>query len=322
MKSALITGGSGWLGFELVKQLIYDGYQVKAMDRVMSQELISLKKLYPERLILIQAELDELDKWEKEFENLDYLYHFAAKVHSKPTNKEDIDSFFYINRDMTKLLFDKAKKYGVKKVIFISSVSVYGNNLKKQVNSDDIHLPDTPYAESKHEAEMYGLEMFKDSGFPIVIIQPVTVYGKGDRGNFKKLYNLSQKGLTLKFGNGENVKSVIYYKDLILMIKLIAQDSKTKGRTFICGTELITYNNILKKYHSKARPVIKIVINEFFSKILINLLKNGTRKMKNISEMIHSLMSNNSYDFSVAKMYLKDNEITYFESWLCDEEYK
>lgn len=322
MKTSLVTGAGGWIGLELVKKLLEDGHTVKALNRSVNKNLIELKKIHNDRLLLIPGDMTQISEWESELRGIDYLFHLAAKVHSKPTNKDEENEFYLINRDCTKELFDKALENKVGKVVFVSTVAVYGKHGNKVIDINTERKPETPYAISKNEAEMYGLELYEKYGFPISIVQPVTVYGGNDRGNFRKLYNLSQKGLSVRFGDGKNNKSVIYYKDLAFMIKNISQSNNTNGKRIICGSESILYNNIINKIKSDSKLKIVIYVPTMISKLVINLLTiSNINKLCNIASTIETLMNDNIYDFSNSIKYLDNECNTLFKNWDCKKEY-
>lgn len=322
MKVALVTGAGGWIGLELVKSLLTEGYTVKALVRKNNKELDNIKKYYNDKLHIILGDMVELDNWKDELYGVDSLFHLAAKVHSKPKTKADEDEFYLINRDCTNKLFDYAIEYNLKKVIFVSTVAVYGNHGENSIDINTHRIPKTPYAISKNQAEMYGLDLYKEKGLPISIVQPVTVYGGKDRGNFKKLYNLANKGVLIRFGNGLNKKSIIYYKDLVKMILNISEDKNTSGKIFICGTENIEYNIILKKIKQNCPNTLKIYLGDRISKVIINILNNlNISILSNLSKNIETLRSNNIYDINDSLKYINRGEITMFESWKCNEEY-
>lgn len=321
MKTALVTGAGGWLGLELTIRLLKDNYNVKAVDRILNTSLLDLKKKYPNQLQLIEHELDEISVWGKELDNIDQLYHLAAQVHFKPKTKKDSEKFYYINRDCTKLLFDKAIEYNVKKVVFVSTVAVYGNN-NSTVNINTVRQPTTPYGISKNEAENYGMKLIKEKEFPLVIVQPVTVYGGNDRGNFRKLYDLSKRRIGIQFGDGKNIKSIIYYKDLITILKSIGEDNKTNFQTIICGTEHLEYSEIIKKFCKINHVPFIVKIPKYITVIIIRLSKIGGKKINNLGENIQSLLNSNIYDINQSLSYIDKDKITNFTNWNCEEEYE
>lgn len=321
MKTALITGAGGWLGLELSKKLLEENYYIKALDRVESEGLRKLKQQFPNNVKLLIYDLEQINRWKEELEGIDYLYHLAAKVHSKPKNIQDIDSFYFINYECTKALFNEALNYSVGKVIFISTVAVYGKENSKTITVSSNRNSKSPYGISKNKAEKYGLKLFNEEKFPIVIIQPTTVYGGNDKGNFAKLYELSKKGLSVVFGTGENKKTIIYYKDLIEMMQNIAEDEVNIGKTFICGTEIITYNEILDHFNKKNK-VFKIQVPKFIAKILIFIGQNGNRKMINLAENIQTLIEDNIYEIESTLNYIDREQVTKFKNWKCERDYE
>lgn len=320
MKTALVTGAGGWIGLELVKSLLDNNYIVKALVRKSNEDLEKLKIIAKENLNIIIGDMSEIEAWRNELENVDLLFHLAAKVHSKPNNKEEEKEFYLINRDYTNNLFDKAIEYNIKKVIFVSTVAVYGNHGDKIININSNRRPKTPYAISKNEAELYGMRLYKEKNFPLIIVQPVTVYGGRDRGNFKKLYDLGNKGILVKFGDGLNKKSIIYYKDLVKLMINLSENHDSLGKTFICGTENIEYNKILCKIKNESNAKIIFNVPKFISKTAIKILKSTRiNKLNNLSQNINTLMCDNLYEYNEVNKYIENSVL--FEKWNCREEY-
>lgn len=314
MKKILITGAGGWLGSELTERLLEEGNKIRAFVLFSSKKLNQLKDKYDSLLEIVEGDICNKGTVNKCLEGIDEVYHLAAKVHSLPKNKADEDEFFSINTEATEQLFELCTIHNVKRVIFYSSVSVYGES-EDAIDVNSPKNPVTAYAKSKLMAEEIGLKLYREKGLPITIIEPVTVYGGDDVGNFEKLKKLVNKGFVPRFGDGENKKTVIYYKDLISMTIGIAKDINTIGKVIICGSESISYNHIIDVLsRGSSRKVIILKLNNRFTKVIINICNfiniGITRK---VARQITVLSSNNEYKIPSTSKYL--NNFISFKSY-------
>ena len=306
----LITGAGGWLGSELTESILKEGNFVRAFVLFTSSRLNELKNEYLDKLEIIEGDICDEYLVNESLNDIDIVYHLAAKVHSLPKNKKDEEAFFKINTEGSKILFNNCIKNNVKRVIFYSTVAVYGES-EYEINSESKVNPITAYGKSKLEAEQFGMKLFKNSSLPITIIEPVTVYGGNDVGNFEKLKSLASKGILVRFGDGKNKKTVIYYKDLVSMTMQIANSSEAIGKRIICGTEHISINDINTVFRELGdKRKIKFDINESISNFCIktfNLI--GISLTKKIARQITVLKSNNIYDLNEAKKYIKSYKL-------------
>jgi len=104
---------------------------------------------------------------------------------------------------------------------------------------------------------------------------------------------------------GKNKKTVIYYKDLIKMVLNIAQDNETIGKTVICGTEVLTINEINRILISKnKKKVFMIRIPTVITSIAIKLCCFS--KLKKIRRKIIALIQNNEFDINESKRYITE----------------
>ncbi|MGL4875401.1 MAG: NAD-dependent epimerase/dehydratase family protein [Clostridium sp.] len=293
----LITGAGGWLGSELTEQLLEQGKHIKALVLITSQKLEELKNKYKDRLEIIEGDICSEQTIEEVLIDVSKVFHLAAKVHCQPKNEKDIQDFFKINTEASKLIFDKCLEKNIERVIFYSSVSVYGES-EEMISVNSPKNPVTPYAKSKLQAEEYGMKLFEEKGLKLTVIQPVTVYGGDDVGNFEKMRAFSEKGFLPRFGDGKNKKTIIYFKDLIEMTVKISEKEDFIGKTVICGTETISINRIIEiltKIDERKCRIIKI------NKVIANLLEKIFEvklmgKMNVIGRQIRVLKMNNKYN--------------------------
>ena len=305
----LITGAGGWLGTELTLQLLLQGKKVRAFNKTETESLKKLKTQFEDMLEIVLGDITVSEQIEKAMKDVKEVYHLAAKVHFIPTNKREEEEFYTVNTEATRQLFDYCTKYKVERVIFFSSVSVFEKS-ENLISENSKKNPDTIYGKSKLEAEKIGKTYFEKYNLPITIIEPVTVYGEGDVGNFAKLEKMAKKGFLISFGKQKNKKTVIYYKDLIRMTIEIAKDKSSIGKNIICGTETIEVNEIYKILEQKEHHnIIHIKIPTWMSILGIKVCCFSI--LKKIRRKIQALMANNEFDLSGCQKYLRGNFMSF-----------
>ena len=201
MKKILITGQNSYIGGMFIKWVEQwpDDYQVDEIS------------------------VHGKDWKQKDFSTYDTVFHVAGIVHTKE-NKDNIDLFYKVNRDLTFEIAKKAKNDGVKQFIFMSTMNVYGVT-SGVITEDTICKPKTSYGKSKLEAEKL-IEGLQDNKFNIATIRPPMVYGPNTVGNYVRLSKLAK--ITPVFPNIKNKRSMIYIDNLSEFIRLII-DEKDLG---------------------------------------------------------------------------------------------
>jgi len=179
-KKVLIVGENSYIGKRL------------------TQELTSHHVL----VVLVGARNQE---WKKlSFKDYDSVVIAAALVHKKET-KESWPLYQQINCEMPVAIAKKAKRAGVSQVVFLSSMSVFGNSYEK-ITKETEPKPESFYGKAKYQAEQ-ELKELENKEFHLAIVRPPMVYGEGCPGNYKRLKKLAQ--YTLFFPDTKNKRSMI-----------------------------------------------------------------------------------------------------------------
>ena len=200
----LITGASGFLGSELVRQATDAGMMVRAMCRSHSSSLLGVDH-YRADILNPTALIPALD-------GIKGVIHAAGLAHVFDQSSFAAASFRAVNEVGTANVVRAAGHAGVQHCILISSVSVYGGG----ASGGDENLvcrPRGPYAESKWQAELRAIEIAKTTGLPLTILRLATLYGEGDPGNVARLMRAIDRGRFLWVGDGSNRKSLIHRQD-------------------------------------------------------------------------------------------------------------
>lgn len=217
MKNILITGANSYVGTSFEKWLSQwpEKYHVDTIDMI-----------------------DGLWR-EKSLAGYDAVFHVAGIAHRKET-KQNAHEYYTVNRDLVVEIARKAKTDGAKQFIFMSTMSVYGM-LTGVITKDTVPAPKTHYGKSKLQAEE-KIQKLSDDSFKVVILRPPMIYGKGCRGNYRKLAELAK--ITPIFPDIENKRSMIYIDNLSEFVRTVI-DKQTQGIFLPQNKEYISTNKLV-----------------------------------------------------------------------------
>lgn len=200
----LITGGSGFIGSHFSRYL--------NLDHTINLDL--LKPNSHKWIRFINGDIRNKSDVEKAIssEKIDSIISLAAKHHDFGIGH---DEYFDTNEDGTKVLCEVAAENNIKKIVFYSSVAVYG--IRQEISTEAMQpQPDSPYGASKLAGEKV-LERWaaEDPTRQVLIIRPTLVYGANNRANMFNLIRQIDSGLYFHLGNASNIKSIAYVENLV-----------------------------------------------------------------------------------------------------------
>jgi nucleoside-diphosphate-sugar epimerase len=173
MKKIIVTGGCGYIGSRLVPFLLERGYWVKVIDKLdFYNNLTPHPNLVIDERDILQTNLDD-------YEGFDCLIHLAGLSNDPMANFSPKDNFIQ-NLGVSGLVAFYAKTVGIKKFIFASSCSVYGNSGHDLCNETSKPIATFPYGVSKIQTENFLYSMV-DSDFEVTCLRQATVYGWSPR---------------------------------------------------------------------------------------------------------------------------------------------
>ncbi len=232
MKSIFVTGSNGFTGSNLVPFLKQYNFNVTAADR----------KLY--------HQLEFFDEWDSLLNNVDVVIHLAGRAHvTKAPESEALTSFRTVNVLGTKKLAEAAKKSGVKRFIYLSSIKVNGKfTLDSPFSPSDTPHPSDPYAISKYEAEQVLMSLHDPEKFQVVIVRPPLIYGPGVKANFLRLVRAIKNKTLLPFGMVQNKRSFISTDNLNDLIRVCIDHPLASGEIFLASDgEALSVKNLALK---------------------------------------------------------------------------
>jgi nucleoside-diphosphate-sugar epimerase len=291
-----ITGASGSLGTELLKQLKYRFSDNRIIAFSLDPTLIR-----DDSTEYVVGDICHLsDEYLKNsLSDVDVIIHLAALVHQPKAPK---DKYYQVNYLATRKLSEAFSKYSaslIKQFIYISSVAVYGNYQSLPYSEESHCLPDTPYGESKFLAENHLRNSFTNTSLHYTILRPATIYGgQSDRGNIAKMIRLLMKWRVFPlFNSGDALKSFVYVGDVAKAIIDCLNNKITFGQTYNISAPALSLKTIVDLLARRfGFTVIFIPVPLLFFK-RINLVKQ--------------LFRHNSYSFQKAKDVLHYNPHTF-----------
>jgi len=171
----LVTGGAGFIGSNIAEFLLKKGYKVRILDNFSTGKLEHIKP-FINKLEVVRGDIRKDRDLSKALKNVDYVLHQAA-LRSVPRSVDDPLSTNEVNITGTLKLLMASKKAKVKRLVYASSSSVYGDAKTFPQNETHATAPVSPYATSKLAAENYCRVFSKTYGFETVSLRYFNVFG-------------------------------------------------------------------------------------------------------------------------------------------------
>jgi UDP-glucose 4-epimerase len=216
-----VTGASGFIGRALVPSLVTAGYKVRAAAR--HEPLFALPVETASH-----GDLDAGVDWGPLVDDVDFVVHLAGIAHTG--TGIPASQYNRVNHLATAALADAAKKAGVSRVVFISTIRAQtGPRADHVLTEDDAPQPTDPYGRSKLAAET----ALARSGVDFTVLRPVMVYGPGIKGNLRTLARLAALPLPLPFGTFVNGRSLLGVGNLVAAIIFVLCNPQSGGETYV-----------------------------------------------------------------------------------------
>lgn len=233
-KNVLVTGANGFIGAALCEHLESIGVRVKASIRDRS------KDLHNNRSYVEVGDINSSTNWRNALTGVDAVVHAAARVHvMHESSVNPLEEFRRVNVAGSVNLATQAAEIGIKRFVFISSLGVNGAFTKqKPFFADDDPAPNSPYAQSKLEAEKALFRLGHETGMEIVVLRPPMVYGINAPGNFKTLIHWIHKNIPLPLGAiTNNRRSFICLDNLVDLIGICLMHERAAGEIFLASDD-------------------------------------------------------------------------------------
>lgn len=311
MKKILVIGGAGYVGSQLVLELLKKNYQVTVYDLMIYGNIFKEKL---DNLSLVKGDVRDLNKLKDIVSLNDSIIHLAC-ISNDPSFELNPKLGHEINYSCFEPLVKISKDLGIKRFIYASSSSVYGVKEEKEVNEESKLEPLTDYSRFKAQCEEVLLK-YSDNNFIATILRPATVCGFSIRQRLDLvvniLTNIGYHKKQIKILGGNQLRPNIHIDDMVgAYLHVLETDIQLiKNEIFNVGFENYTVENLAKmvkknigeevkllyektndnrSYHISSKKIseklgflpkkniedgIKDLIFAFENKILINTLEN------------------------------------------------
>ncbi len=221
----MVTGAAGFIGSHLCERLVSERHFVAGLDnfdpfygrKIKESNIQVLKK--SDRFKLVEGDIRDADCVESICDDdIEVIVHLAAKAGVRPSIA-DPAGYADCNVNGTVVLLEAARKFGIKKFIFASSSSVYGNNKKVPFSeTDNVDYPISPYAATKKAGELICHTYHHLYGIDLTCLRYFTVYGPRQRPDLAihKFAKLIEQGKPIPvFGDGSMMRDFTYIDDIV-----------------------------------------------------------------------------------------------------------
>jgi nucleoside-diphosphate-sugar epimerase len=239
----LVTGANGFVGAALCRRLLEFGFLVRGAVRdqpKLPQGGTSESDDF--EWVVLHDRSDE-NETNRALQGVSAVVHLAARVHVMTDYASDpLREFRRVNASWTERLARAAASQGVRRVVYMSSIKVNGEQSVVPFTEQDLPNPQDPYGVSKWEGEQALAGISSQTGLETVVVRSPLVYGPGVGGNFLQLLNILRRGVPLPLARVQNRRSLIYRGNLVDALVCCVRDIRAAGQTYLVsdGEDLST----------------------------------------------------------------------------------
>ena len=231
-----VTGGAGFIGSHLIKNLVERGNEVIVIDNLNTGKKQNIEKI-SEKIDFFEVDIRDFNAIEDILKNVDGIFHEAALASVQDSFRIP-DEFFDVNVNGTENILKLAKKNNFK-VVYASSSSVYGNPTRIPIKESDEKNPINPYAETKLKKEELAIKYSK-MGVSVIGLRYFNVFGKGQSKEYAGVLKLFLERIRDKLspkinGDGTQFRDFVYVGDVV-NANIMSMDSDVNHEFFNVGT--------------------------------------------------------------------------------------
>lgn len=252
-KKVAVTGSCGFIGPNLIEELLAQGASVIALDLPNTD----WGKL-PKKVKQVKVDIMDTKTLSGVFKNVDIVYHLAARTDIDSNKLED----YAVNYEGTKNVFVAATSQNkLERFVFYSTQLVVGLfNETRFIDESEPFKTKTAYGQSKIEGEKVVRAYSKKTGVPFTTIRPTSVYGPHGEAPYKAFFRAVKKRHYFHVGKANNLVSWVYVKNLVNLTILVSISKQAKNETYF-GNDLYPYTmreivDCISAYYDLKTPTV------------------------------------------------------------------
>ncbi|WP_342075975.1 NAD-dependent epimerase/dehydratase family protein [Yoonia sp. SS1-5] len=253
MKRSLVTGGAGFIGGHLARQLVARGKPVTILDDFSSGTRDNLAA----GARVLEGSVTDPAIVRDAMQDCDEVFHFAALV-SVPACIDNWSYGHQVNIGGSINVFEVAKILGGIPVIYASSAAIYGDRGARLCVEDSLPCPKSPYGADKLASEHHARAFWETAALPSMGLRFFNVYGPGQShtspysGVIARFCDNAKNGRAhTVFGDGEQVRDFVFIDDLVLLLGQLMAGLKTRPRADIA--------NVCTNQPTSLRDLIRLI---------------------------------------------------------------
>lgn len=238
MSKHLVTGGTGFTGYNLAKRLAENGEDVIALD-IKDGYKDDLEKLGVKVVI---GSINDDKLIDSLMDGVEYIHHIAAAF--RQINLPD-EVYWNVNVESNRVLIEAAKKHGIKRYLLTSTGGVHGHIESPPANENAPISTRDYYQLTKYEGEKLARQLCEEYKIPYVIIRPAPIFGPGDT-RILLLYKSIKSGKFMMLGSGKVHYHLIFIDNLVDAYLLCVEKEEALGQTYIIAdNECLNLNELV-----------------------------------------------------------------------------
>jgi nucleoside-diphosphate-sugar epimerase len=267
--TVLVLGGTGFIGRELIRQLLAAGYCVRAMVRGAGGVLEELDNSHLE---IVRGDIRQERDLKSAMQGIEFVYHLAT------SDSKTWDETLRNEVEPTRSLGQLCLAAGVKRLVYTGTIASYYAGAKAGTITEETPLdPDIDrriyYARAKAASEALLMEMHRTQQLPVVIFRPGIVIGRG--GNpFHSGVGMYTQNICQVWGNGSNKLPLVLVKDVAAALLRGIETKRIEGRSYnLIDTPLLTARDYLKELELRTGMKLTIYYRSPWHFYVVDLLK-------------------------------------------------